>query len=99
MIETTTARQVGGKEVGGWVGGVGWGGVGWGGVREEGWWWCGQDVMTMSLSIPSHERAPNWGHRTPGTQTPGVPATLCFNVPKDGGRKCSEVRQKPLLKP
>ena len=41
------------------------------------WWlWCGRDVMTMSLSVPPHERAPNWGDRTPGSQTPSVPATL-----------------------
>ena len=62
------------------------------------WWWCGPDVMTMSLSIPPHERAPNWGGRTPGSQTPGVPATLGLNVQMDGGRKmlqnCSKL---PLI--
>ena len=31
--------------------------------------------------------APNWGGRTPGSQTPGVPATLGLNVQMDGGRK------------
>ena len=31
--------------------------------------------MTMSLAIPSHKHAPNWGDRTPGSPTPGVPAT------------------------
>ena len=62
------------------------------------WWWCGRDVMTMSLSIPPHERAPNWGDRTPGSQTPGVPAALGLNVQMDGGRKmlqnCSKL---PLI--
>ena len=43
--------------------------------------------MTMSLSIPPHERAPGWGGRTPGSQTPGVSATLGLNVQMDGVRK------------
>ena len=54
--------------------------------------------MTMSLSIPPHERAPNSGDRTPGSQTPGVPATLGLNAQMDGGRKmlqnCSKL---PLI--
>ena len=29
--------------------------------------------------------APDWGGRTPGSQTPGVPATLGLNVQMDGG--------------
>ena len=35
----------------------------------------GHGVMTMSLAIPSHGHAANKGGRTPGSQTPGVPAT------------------------
>ena len=30
---------------------------------------------------------PSPGGRTPGSQTPGVPATLGLNVQMDGGRK------------
>ena len=40
------------------------------------WWlWCGPDVAKMSLSIPLHAYAPHSGGRTPGSLTPGVPAT------------------------
>ena len=43
--------------------------------------------------------APGWGGRTPGSQTPGVPATLGLNVQKDGGRKmlqtCSKLPSSP----
>ena len=42
--------------------------------------------------------APNWGGRTPASQTPGVPATPSLNVQMDGGRKmlqnCSKL---PLI--
>ena len=43
--------------------------------------------------------APNWGGRTPGSQTPGVPAALRLNVQMDGGRKrlqnCSKLPSSP----
>ena len=54
-----------------------WGGVGWGGVCVcwwWWWWWFGRCVDGRSLSIDHLVRAPNSG-RTPGSQTPGVPAT------------------------
>ena len=67
----------GGEGRGGVRGGEGEGRGGGGGYMCVGgwWWWCGQDVMTMSLSIPPHEHAPNWCGNTPGSLTPGVPAT------------------------
>ena len=40
-----------------------------------GGWWCGRDVTAMTRSILLHGHAPNKGGRTPGSQTPGVPAT------------------------
>ena len=49
----------------------------WGGVVVVvggGWWWCGQCVHGKSLSI-NHDDATDSGGRTPGSQTPGVPAT------------------------
>ena len=39
------------------------------------WWWYGRDVNDVSLAITHHVHAPNWSGRTPGSQTPGVPAT------------------------
>ena len=48
-------------------------------------------VQTVKLQwciYPYHcTVAPNWGGRTPGSQTPGVSATLGLNVQMDGGRK------------
>ena len=42
--------------------------------------------------------APNWGGRTPGSQTPGVNDTLGLNVQKDGGRKMLQTCSKlPLI--
>ena len=41
--------------------------------------------------------APKWGGRTPGSQTPGVPATLGLNVQMDGGRKMLQNCSKLLL--
>ena len=39
--------------------------------------WCGGGLMGdgRSPSMNHHTRAPNSGSRTPGSQTPGVPAT------------------------
>ena len=77
-------------------GGTGGGGGGGGGgrVREGG---EGADVgrqRKISVDKPSQD-APNSGDRTPGSQTPGVPATLGLNVQTDGGRKmlrnCSKI--------
>ena len=42
--------------------------VGWG-------WWCGRCADDMSLSIHHRGHAPSWSGRTPGSQTPSVPAT------------------------
>ena len=43
--------------------------------------------MTCVCPYDIAAHAPNWGGRTPGSQTPGVPATLGLNVQMDGGRK------------
>ena len=67
----------------------------------------------MSLAIPSHKHAPNQGGRTPGSQTPGVPATpepsmtknsssssahLVLNPGTTGGaRKCGKTAEKPVI--
>ena len=49
---------------------------------------CGADEMLQWCVSPYHcTVAPNCGGRTPGRQTPGVPATLGLNVQMDGGRK------------
>ena len=43
--------------------------------------------------------APNWGGRTPKSQTPGVPATMGLDVQKDGIRKMPvNGRKKTLLR-
>ena len=48
----------------------------------------GADEMLQWCVSPYHcTDAPSWGGRTPGSQTPGVPATLGLNVQMDGGRK------------
>ena len=42
--------------------------------------------------------APNWGGRTPGSQTPDVPTTLGLNVQMDGGGKMLQNSSKlPLI--
>ena len=44
--------------------------------RAEGWgWWCRRCVDERCLSITHHENASNSGGRSPGSQTPGDPAT------------------------
>ena len=59
------------------------------------WWWCGvvccgggsNVELNAHLCRYTSVGAPNQGGRTPGSQTPGVPATLGLNVQMDGGRK------------
>ena len=46
-----------------------------GGCGVRGWSWCGRDVNDMSLSICHTRMHRIGGDRTPGSQTPGVPAT------------------------
>ena len=59
----------------------------------------GSDVeLDAHLCRYTSAGAPNWGGRTPGSQTPDVPATLGLNVQMVGGRKmlqnCSKL---PLI--
>ena len=71
-------------------------------------WWCGRCADDMSLSIHHRGHASNWGGRTPGSLTPGVPATpsprqrrtlrhrgLIPDVPGQAGRPQSQCRYKP----
>ena len=52
------------------------------------WWWlCSDGVLMRCVCRYPITVAPNWGGRTPGSQTPGVTATLGLNVQMDGGRK------------
>ena len=60
----------------------------------------GADARLMTCVVPyATADAPNWGDRTPGSQTPGVPATLGLDVQLDGIRKMSVKRANPHLRP
>ena len=43
--------------------------------RAVGWWWCRRCVDERCLTVTHHEHASNSGGRSPGSQTPGDPAT------------------------
>ena len=72
---------------------VGGGGVGGGGGGG------GADPVLMTCVYPYDiaAHAPDWGGKTPGSQTPGVPATLGLNVQKDGGRRMLQTCSNLLL--
>ena len=68
-------------------------------LSQNGYGRGGADVMhdtCLYRYAPAH--ATNWSDRTPGSQTPGVPATLGLNVHADGERKMPQNCSKlPLI--